>query len=237
MQGLIKVIRFIISIVLLTVSLYASEGLDAFKAKDYKKAFEIWTIEANNGEAKAQNSLSYLYFNALGTKLDNKKALYWLNKAALQNNVNAQYDLGMMYLMGQKVKQDKKTAAFWLEQAAEAHHADASYNVALMYYQGDGVDINVSKSAKLLEQAAKQGHIKAAQSISRVYMQLLEFDKAIDWLIKDSARGDSEADYLLGEIYCGYERYSQAKKWTARAIKASYPQAQELWDRYELDKY
>ena len=68
-------------------------------------------------------------------------------------------------------------------------------------------------------------------------MQLLEFDKAIPWLIKDSERGDIEANYLLGEIYCGYERYEQAKEWTAKAIKGGYPQAQELWDKYELNKY
>jgi len=232
-----KIFKIVLTALFVVVSLWADPGLDAFKAKEYEKALKLWTVEADKGEPKAQSSLSYLYFNGLGTAVDNTKGIYWLTQAAQQNDMNAQYDLGMIFLIGKKVEQDEKTAAYWLEKASEADHADAQYNVALIYYRGDGVDQNVTKAVQFLKASADSGHAGSQKTISRVYMQLLKFDKAIPWLIKDSARGDIEADYLLGEIYCGYERYAQAKEWTAKAIKGGYPQAQELWDKYELSKY
>jgi len=191
--------RYLIILLTFLFSLYASEALDAFKAKDYNKALKLFEIEAKNGESNSQSSLSYMYFNGLGTKVDKKKGIYWLTQSAQQNDINAQNDLGMMYLIGENTETNYSTAVFWLEKASEADHKEAQYNVALMYYKGDGTDLNVTKAAKYLEKSANNGYKPAQRSVGRIYMQLLKFDKAIPWLMKDADKGDSEAQYLLGE--------------------------------------
>ena len=225
-------------LLILTITLYAQgSAVEAFKNKNYEKAFKIYMADANSGDTKAQNALSYLYFNGLGVSKDLKKGLSWLEKAALSNDAVAQYDLGMMYLSGYNVEKNSIAAFNWLRSASELDHADAEYNLALMYYNGDGVDLNVTASVELLEKAAKQGHIGATQNIGRIYMQLLKFDNALYWLEINAQAGDKEAYYLLAEIYAGQEKFTKAKKWAKKSILNGNIAASELWKKYDLEKY
>jgi len=220
------------------VLIYAStmdDALNAFKAKEYKKAMKLYAQEAEQNNSKAQNALSYLYFNGLGTQKDVEKGRYWLTQAALQADSVAQYDMAMMYLGGYNFDQDYKQALFWLERSSDLGNRDAQYNLALMYYQGDGVDINVTKTALYLEQSAKQGHQKAKQLVGRIYMQILDFDKAIEWLNINADEGDAEAIYLLSEIYCSKGNYSESQKYKERAIELNYPEAESLTCKEALD--
>jgi TPR repeat protein len=187
---------------LITLSLFASteEALHAYKNHEYKKAFVLYRQEAQNGDIKAQNALSYLYFNGIGTEKNSNKGLLWLQKAAKSGDGRACLDLGMMYLSGKNVKQDFKKALKWLKLASKAGSAEATFNMARMYYNGDGVKQDIKKAALLLENAAKAGHAAAKKNVGRIYMQLLNFKKAKYWLEKNVKDGDVEAATLLKEI-------------------------------------
>lgn len=222
---------------ILTSNVFANEALKAFKNKEYKKAFKLYQQDANNGNTTAQNALSYLYFNGIGTQKDNKKGLYWIKKAASKNDSTAQYDLAMMYLSGQNVKEDHKEAFKWLEKASKQDNLNAKYNMAFMYYKGDSVDSNVSKTALLLDDIAKKGHQGAKANVGRIYLQLLKFDKAIYWLEKNANDGDNEACYLLAEIYCSEGKYKEAKPWAKKAIDSGNLTAKELWSKYKLKNF
>jgi len=191
--------KILFSAILLSSSLFSSQlALDAFKQKDYKKAYTLYLQEANNGDLKAKSALSYLYFNALGVEKNSSKALKYLTQAADGNYTTAQYDLGMIYLLGEDdIKTDKQKAFKWLSRAADLNHTQAKYNLALMYYQGEGTQIDVKKSAELLESAAKDGDKQSQKIVGKIYMQLLKFKKAKPWLELNAKNGDEDAKHLL----------------------------------------
>jgi len=189
------------SLFLLNSLLAAESALEAFKNGEYKKAFELYTLDAKDGNSSALNALSYLYFNGLGIQQNDAKGVELLKKSAEKNNKNAAYDLGMMYLIGDHIQQDKKQAFHYLTQASQDKHSDAEFNLALMYYNGDAIDSNITKSLELLEDAAKRGHKAAISNIGRIYMQDFQFEKAVKWLKVNVKNGDEEAKSLLQEIY------------------------------------
>lgn len=228
----------LILILTLTLSLFAGQNaLDAFKNKEYEKAYKLYMVDAKNGDSTAQNALSYLYFNGYGVEKNTQEGMLWLKKSAHNMNARAQYDLAMMYLSGHNTEIDKELALTWLDSAADLGDINAQYNLALMYYQGDSIDQNVTKSAELLESAALKGHKGAIQNIGLIYMQLIKFDKAVQWLTVNAHNGDTNAYYLLAEVYCNQKRYTNAKKWAQKAMDAGYPEAAELWKKHNLKKY
>ena len=218
--------------------LYADENaLHAFKNKEYKKAFTLYMIDAKNGDSTAQNALSYLYFNGYGIQKNTDKGMVWLKKSAHNMNKRAQYDLAMMYLLGHNTNVNQSLAFSWMQSASDLGNVEALYNLALMYYQGNGTKQDVKKSAEILESAAIKGHKGAVKNIGIIYMQLLKFDKAEKWLKINANNGDINAYYLLTEVYCNQEKYTEAKKWAIKAIDAGHIETEELWKKNNLEKY
>ena len=60
-----------------------------------------------------------MYTNGYGVKVDDKKAVYWYNKAAQQGHPRAQYNLGVMYLLGKGIYKSFEEAKPWLQLAYE----------------------------------------------------------------------------------------------------------------------
>jgi TPR repeat protein len=195
-----KKILLALSFVLLSLHASTDSALAAYKRGAYKEAFTLYETEAKKGDLTAQNALSYLYFNGIGTKKDTTQGLEWLQKAAKSGDERAAFDLGMMYLSGSNVKKDMQKAAKYLQIAADKGNSEAQYNLALMYYNGDGVKQDLKKAALLLEDAANNGHQGAKRNVGRVYMQVLDFKKAKYWLTQNLKDGDPEAATLLQEI-------------------------------------
>jgi len=196
---LLKKLLFI-TIVTLSSLCAQSSALKAYEKGNYKYAFELYTKDANSGNSTAQNALSYLYFNGVGTKKDVIKGLFWLKKSAHNMNTQAQYDLGMMYLSGHNVEKNVKLAFIWFDSASDLGNVQAKYNEALMYYEGRVVERNATKSLELLEDAAKAGHEKSIENIGRIYLQELKFKEARKWLKINVENGDTQAQYLLETI-------------------------------------
>jgi len=144
---------------------------------------------------------------------------------------------GMKYLFGVNIEKNKAEAFYYLDKASKNNHAEATFNLALMYYIGDGIDQNISMSAKLLESSAESGYKKAIDNVGRVYMQLLKFDKAIQWLKVNVKNGDIQANYLLSEIYVENEDFKNAKINAKIAIDNGNLDAKNLWDTYKLSNY
>lgn len=153
------------------------------------------------------------------------------------NDATETFDKGMAYLLGNGVTQSKEKAFELLTKASKQGSCEAQYNLALMYYMGDGVEQNISKAAELLERSAQKGYLKAVDNVGRVYMQLLKLDKALPWLEKNTKNGDTEANYLLAEIYVEKEDFHQAKKYAKKAIEEGSLAAKDLWDTYNLSSY
>lgn len=114
-------------------------GVQAYKAGDYKKALEIFKPLAELRLAEAQYNLGVMYNTGQGVSQDYEEAEKWFRKAAEQGDADAQFKLGLMYDQGQRVPKDYEEAVKWYSKAAEQGNASAQNNLGLMYDKGQGV--------------------------------------------------------------------------------------------------
>ena len=115
------------------------KGLLAAHSGDFKTALSEWTPLAEQGHAKAQYHLGFMYDYGKGVPESDKTALKWYTLAAEQRHAKAQFNLGIKYDDGRGVPESDKTAVKWYTLAAEQGHAKSQYNLGIMYFEGAGV--------------------------------------------------------------------------------------------------
>ncbi|MCU0576673.1 MAG: sel1 repeat family protein [Desulfobacterota bacterium] len=76
-------------------------------------------LPAQQGDAKAQVFVAYLYETGQGVAQNYAKAAQWYGKAARQGNPEAQTQLGNMYRLGKGVPQNYVLAYMWLDLASQ----------------------------------------------------------------------------------------------------------------------
>jgi TPR repeat protein len=74
-------------------------------------------MPAEQGDAKAQVFVAYLYETGQGVTQNYSKAAEWYSRAARQGNPEAQTQLGNMYRIGRGVPQDYVMAYMWFDLA------------------------------------------------------------------------------------------------------------------------
>ena len=89
------------------------QGAQAYAAGDYATALQKFLPLAEQGDAKAQEALGFLYDYGLGVGQDSAEAVKWYRLAAEQGHEMAQATLGMSYFAGLGVPQDFVTAHMW----------------------------------------------------------------------------------------------------------------------------
>jgi TPR repeat protein len=76
-------------------------------------------LPAQQGDAKAQVFVAYLYETGQGVEQNYAKAAEWYSRAARQCNPTAQTQLGNMYRLGKGVPQNYVLAYMWLDLASK----------------------------------------------------------------------------------------------------------------------
>jgi TPR repeat protein len=235
----------------LSLPVYAQsdESTAAFAKHDYKAALLNWQPRAEQGDAAAQYGLGRLYFFGLGVQPDFEQAVFWLRKAADQNNHYAERRLGFAYSLGHDdVAPDPEQADIWYQKAisgfakaAEGGDVMAQYLLGGMYSEGkgtkpDAVKANFwfQKAMANFREAAEQGKPSAQYWLGEMYFNgegvSREVDQAIIWFSKAAEQGDFEAQFQLGKIYT-YAQYDRrdsdlAIKWLTKAAEQGDPGAQ-----------
>ncbi len=75
-------------------------------------------LPAQQGDAKAQVFVAYLYETGQGVNQNYAKAADWYSRAAQRGNAVAQTQLGNMYRLGKGVPQNYVLAYMWLDLAS-----------------------------------------------------------------------------------------------------------------------
>jgi FOG: TPR repeat, SEL1 subfamily len=101
----------------------------AIATEDYPKALYWFKKAAEQGNAKGENYLGYIYEQGLGVPQDYNKAVYWYKKAAEQGYAKGERNLGYMYQYGLGVPKDYNKAMYWYKKAAEQGSATAKANL------------------------------------------------------------------------------------------------------------
>ena len=169
-------------------------------------------------------------------KKDYKQAVYWLKKAARQEQADAQLILGGMYYKGEGVSKDYKQAVYWYKKAAGQGHVDAQVVLGIMHYYGEG---GVSKDHKQAvywyKKAAGQGQADAQLILGRMYYNgegvSKDYKQAVYWYKKAAGQGHVDAQVVLGMMHYYGEGgvskdHKQAVYWYKKAAGQGQADAQ-----------
>ena len=125
------------------------DGAAAGRKGDYATALRLFLPLAEQGKARAQAALGFLYYNGFGVPKDYAVAAEWNRKAAEQGDAGAQLYLSFIYGDGLGVPKDYVLAYMWANLAASRGSEDAK------------------KSRDLLEPLMTPDQIAEAQRLAR----------------------------------------------------------------------
>src|SRR3569623_2054287 len=134
-------------------------GVDAWSRGDYRKAVEIWRVDANAGDADAEFNMGQAYRLGRGVPGDLPIAEAWFRKAALQGHVEAITIYGLTLFDEGK----RGEAVPWLEKSVARGEPRAQMVLGTMLFNGDGVEKNWPRAYALLVRSAASGLPRAAQ--------------------------------------------------------------------------
>ena len=146
---------------MLAMALLAS-GCATTPSHSARKHFERTLAKAQQGDVDAQFSVSASY--EYGVQKDEKKALYWLRKAAEGGHRTALTAMWLRYLDGKGVKQDEKKASYWMRKAAEGGDGTSQLMLGRRYRDGKGVKQDEKKALYWLHKAMRHKHYEIYQS-------------------------------------------------------------------------
>ena len=203
-----------------------SKAMAAVSAKDYAKAYEIYTVLESTQRPVVLNGLGICYEN---WKKDQKKAVEYYRKAADLGYAAAVNNLGLCYENGKGVEKDpSKAAAFFLSAADEGSPA-GNYNLGRCFETGKGVDKNISKAVAYYRIAAERAYAAADCRLGYFYEHGIGVErdvaKAVDYYQKAADMGNAAALHNLGLCY-EYGRYGLEKN-TGKALDC-YRKAADL---------
>lgn len=146
-------------------------GNTAYLAGDHETAFNEWRPLAEQGNARAQFKLGWMYNFGRGVPRDDAEAVKWYRLAAEQGDPEAQFTLGGMYYIGRDVPQDYTEAVKWYRRVAEQSDATAQFKLGWMYDEGEGVPQDHAEAVKWYRLAAEQGAAPAQTNLGRMYAE------------------------------------------------------------------
>lgn len=99
----------------------------AMAAGQYSRAHDLYLVQADNGDAAAQNALGNLYYLGMGVGINYTEARDWYFKAAKTGFADAQLNLGHLYKQGLGVEHDPVRAFGWYNMAHKYGNPAAEY--------------------------------------------------------------------------------------------------------------
>ncbi|MEN8195356.1 MAG: Sel1-like repeat-containing protein kinase family protein [Pseudomonadota bacterium] len=117
-----------------------------YKAADYAAAFKWYRKAAEQGHARAQFALGYMFDQGKGVERDPAAAIKWFRKAAEQGHIDSQYNIAFMYANGTGVKKDYGEGMKWFRRAAAQCDVASQANIGFMYEKGWGVPQDVAEA-------------------------------------------------------------------------------------------
>lgn len=166
---------FLTGLLLVSLPAFADalgDGMEAYEEGRYEQAIQLLTPLADQSNSQAQFRLGMMHYQGQGVPEDEKLAVYWLRKSAVQGNSDAMFELGNAFLFGREasklVPEPDREAALWYFQAASAGNAQAQYHLGLLFLAGKGVINSRKEAMNWFGKAAAQGHEAARRALGRV---------------------------------------------------------------------
>ena len=220
--------------------------------KDIEQAIKVFTPSAEQGNAMSLGHLSELYLeqdkiekakplmlkaaekNNSKAQLnlsfiddDTEKSLYWLNRAAENNEISAIMNLAYYYH-----DKDIKKAASYYQKAADLDDDQAVVELSYLYENGEGVEKNDEKAVELLDKAVGLENFEAMNKLSIRYLEGRGVERnyemaealfnniiSLDESLSEKEKASYNVYYQLAERY---EEFAKDDNATLKAYKQGY---------------
>lgn len=171
--------------------------------KDDEQAEAWYKKLADSNVPQAQYALYQWYMGP--SRLDELKALEYLQKAAEGADARAQYEVGdRIYQMAQN-PEEYQIAFRWFDLAAQQNHTGGLYMRAIMQMQGQGTAKNIQAAMSSFKQAAELGHADAQYVLGQSYYRGIGVkanrNEARRWLQQARDNGNEQAATLLTQMH------------------------------------
>ncbi len=143
-----------------------AQGVEAYDAGKYARAFELWLPLAQNGDLAAQRNVAHLLRLGRGVPQDLPRARKFYEQSAEFGFVTAQTNLAVMLLNGEGGDQEPEEAAIWFDRAARGGHPIAQFNLARLYEQGLGLEADTARALGWYALAARSGYQPALNRLA-----------------------------------------------------------------------
>jgi TPR repeat protein len=129
---------------------------------DYKKAFEMSKLGADQGLPQAMMGLGTLYMRGSGVSQNSAEALKWFIKATDLGDHKAPRYAGMIYERGKGMKPDYQKADEYYRKAAEAGDLAGQCSLGSLYERGLGEPQSYETASEWYLKAAARGDLTAS---------------------------------------------------------------------------
>lgn len=137
---------------------------------DYERAFQLYTLAADAGDAYAMNRVALMYDRGEYVAQDYEEAFDWYLKAAEAGLPAGQSNVGSMYNAGDGVRQNYAEALRWFRLAADNGYGYAMYALGDMYLAGNGVAKDAEEATAWYQKASDAGEANGHWSLSLRYL-------------------------------------------------------------------
>lgn len=161
------------------------------------------TQQAQSGNAEAQRELGIIYFEKDNNpKQDQPLAIYWLKKAAGQEDMIAQNYLGYIFIHGIGVESSIQQAIKWYVKAAQKGDVHSQYSLSVLYDQTRDFEL----STFWLTQSARRGNPEAQVELALRYKnrgigQGRDDTQFFYWSQESALADYGSAQYFVGDRY------------------------------------
>jgi len=203
------------------------EGVAAFEAGNYEKAFEELKPAAEEGNARAQGYIGEIYLGVPSTEKNYAKAKKWLTKSVDNGYSSAANSLGLIYENGLSVGKNTKQAFNFYKIAAKGGDPSGQFNLGRVYKRGIGTERDYSRAALWFERSAEAGVNSAKVALAELYGDGAGVEKNLSLArslahtaaVKGHARGQAVYAILLNAS----GKQKKAYNWQRKAALQSHP--------------
>lgn len=152
-------LKYIISVVFLTLSLYANnydKGDEAYEDGDIKTAISFWEKGSIAGESDSQFMLGFLYLRGDDIAIDTQKAASLLAKTFNKNDETILITIALAYYKNTAKDAQGIKSIKQFEEAIDKEGSTAQYNLGMLFLNGTGVDKDVKKGKLLIKKSKKK---------------------------------------------------------------------------------
>lgn len=180
---------------------YYGKGISA----NHSKGIELLTLSANSDNRDAQYELFRLKKEEKSRLISKEKALYWLEKAALNGHPDAMTEQGHR-LLAEGRREDRWEKAFvFFNRAAQSGQPEALRILGYYYEYGIGVKKNLDKALEFYERSAAQNYSGGMSALARFYERGIgvnqNSDRAYELNRKALESNDPMAQFAFGNYY------------------------------------